>query len=142
MSFNEQSKFIDQRLEGLAGDTARGVMHAFVEPFFYEDYWLPALVGGYGQAYNAPCVSLPSDIAEEQGGSPDQYGYIEFEIVDETERLDFDQAWKLFVRAADIYIEMHPDRRSPVEAKMREARKTVDHLIARHEAWKKANGVS
>lgn len=137
MNYDDKMKYVSERLEGLSGPIACGVLKTFINQAVFEEYLLPALVGGYGQEYNAPSVWFPSDFALEEGSNPDQYGYIQFEIVEETENLDFDQAWKLFVRAADIYIEMHPDRKSPVEAKMREARKTFDNLIGQHEAWKK-----
>jgi len=127
-------------------------------PYKYAAYILPEvgiidesalddIISGRGYwANDAGCVAFPDEIALEEGGDEAQYGYIEFECdvppdPDEEwiNRVPFDDAFRIFEAGVEILLEEHPERREMVEAKMREARKTFDRLIARHEAWKKAH---
>lgn len=102
-------------------------------------------VGGWGS--DAGGISFPDEIVEEEGGIPEQYDHIKFQIdvgppFDDPywiQRVPFDQAYQMFEVAAKHYSSANPGRRDAIMSKMREARKTFDSLIARHEAWKKAN---
>lgn len=103
--------------------------------------------GRDGWGGDAGGISFPNELAEESGEDEAQYGYIEFEIdagppgdpywIDQVPLSD---AFAMFDVAAQHYVSANPDRRDIVMAKMRTGRKTFDRLIARHEAWKKANG--
>ena len=120
---------------------AAGVIDAaFEDGDFFERAMLEAAVDGTeGPITNDSVARFPDDLAEIYGGTEDQYGYIEFENPAGMDRVPFDEAFRLIEIAARHYIDYRPERREMVEAKMREARKTFDRLIARHEAWKKAH---
>jgi len=120
---------------------ASGVIDAvFGDGEFFENAMLGAAVGGTeGPITNDSVARFPDDLAEIYGGTEDQYGYIEFENPAGMDRVPFDEAFRLIEIAAKHYIDYRPERREAVEAKLREARKTFDRLIARHEAWKKAH---
>ncbi len=120
---------------------ARGVILAFQDDTLFEQYWLPALIDGYGTSFNDLVISYPEEIAEMSSLPAAAYDSIAFEIVDDVETVPFATAWEIFDMASKHYINNHPDRSEAVQSKMRDARKTFDRLIARHEAWKKANKV-
>ena len=120
---------------------ASGVIDAvFGDGEFFENAMLGAAVDGTeGPITNDSVARFPDDLAEIYGGTEDQYGYIEFENPAGMDRVPFDEALRLIEIAAKHYVDYRPERRKMVEAKMREARKTFDRLIARHEAWKEAH---
>ncbi|MBT0958711.1 hypothetical protein IV417_15080 [Alphaproteobacteria bacterium KMM 3653] len=85
----EQRIAAGKRLKAFAGWGASGVVLDFLHERSFEQAFLLTLVDGEGASSNDLTILFPLDIAEEQGGAPDQYGFIEFEIGDETEKARF-----------------------------------------------------
>ncbi|MBK4217161.1 hypothetical protein JJJ17_14610 [Paracoccus caeni] len=103
-----------------------------------------AAEGKDGMAINDSIVSFPNELASEDGGPEERFGYVEmgnlaFGFEEGLVNVPFAEALKMFEILGKHYLAYRPDRTKEVDELLAQVRITFTRMQSDHERWKGQN---